>query len=157
MEQNQGDVNDIESEGMVYEENELQRNGSSFSEKSLSGGMIREPLLVKSRRTNTTSQIAIVGANVCPIESLDYEYAFNFFAENLCHLLIWRLFCGEDNDCISNAKNFKNQVPCTSTCVSHSCKIFDKIFSMSNIFTLLWTSCPIFAWFCSYRWEEWEK
>ncbi|KAI7999665.1 hypothetical protein LOK49_LG09G01324 [Camellia lanceoleosa] len=64
MEQNQGDVNDIESEGMVYEENELQRNGSSFSEKSLSSGMIREPLLVKSMRTNTTSQIAIVGANV---------------------------------------------------------------------------------------------
>ncbi|CAL5329862.1 hypothetical protein CsSME_00010337 [Camellia sinensis var. sinensis] len=78
MEQNQGDVNDIESEGMVYEENELQRNGSSFSEKSLSGGMIREPLLVKSRRTNTTSQIAIVGANVCPIESLDYEIIENY-------------------------------------------------------------------------------
>nr|KYP42274.1 Chloride channel protein CLC-c [Cajanus cajan] len=30
-----------------------------------------KPLLVK--RTNTTSQIAIVGANLCPIESLDYE------------------------------------------------------------------------------------
>lgn len=78
MEQNQGDVNDIESEGMVYEENELQRNGSSFSEKSLSDGMIREPLLVKSMRTNTTSQIAIVGANVCPIESLDYEIIENY-------------------------------------------------------------------------------
>jgi chloride channel 7 len=33
----------------------------------------REPLLRK-RTMNTTSQIAIVGANVCPIESLDYEY-----------------------------------------------------------------------------------
>lgn len=30
-----------------------------------------EPLLTK--RKNTTSQIAIVGSNVCPIESLDYE------------------------------------------------------------------------------------
>lgn len=30
-----------------------------------------QPLLLK--RVNTTSQIAIVGANVCPIESLDYE------------------------------------------------------------------------------------
>lgn len=30
-----------------------------------------EPLL--TRRINTTSQIAIVGANLCPIESLDYE------------------------------------------------------------------------------------
>lgn len=32
----------------------------------------REPLLRK-RTMNTTSQIAIVGANVFPIESLDYE------------------------------------------------------------------------------------
>jgi len=37
----------------------------------------REPLLLK-RTTNTTSQIAIVGANVCPIESLDYEYVFSY-------------------------------------------------------------------------------
>ena len=37
----------------------------------------REPLLRK-RTTNTTSQIAIVGANVCPIESLDYEYVFSY-------------------------------------------------------------------------------
>ncbi|XP_015879694.2 chloride channel protein CLC-c [Ziziphus jujuba] len=34
-----------------------------------------QPLLVK--RTNTTSQIAIVGANSCPIESLDYEIVEN--------------------------------------------------------------------------------
>jgi chloride channel 7 len=37
------------------------------------GGGPREPLLRK-RTMNTTSQIAIVGANVFPIESLDYEY-----------------------------------------------------------------------------------
>uniref|UniRef100_K3Y593 CBS domain-containing protein n=1 Tax=Setaria italica TaxID=4555 RepID=K3Y593_SETIT len=36
----------------------------------------REPLLRKRTR-NTTSQIAIVGANVCPIESLDYEIVEN--------------------------------------------------------------------------------
>ncbi|CAN6248760.1 unnamed protein product [Urochloa humidicola] len=36
----------------------------------------RQPLLRK-RTTNTTSQIAIVGANVCPIESLDYEIVEN--------------------------------------------------------------------------------
>ncbi|TVT98555.1 hypothetical protein EJB05_37709 [Eragrostis curvula] len=36
----------------------------------------REPLLRK-RTTNTTSQIAIVGANVCPVESLDYEIVEN--------------------------------------------------------------------------------
>lgn len=52
---------DIESEGGGEK---IERNGSSIE--------IREPLLLKSR-VNTTSQIAIVGANVCPIESLDYE------------------------------------------------------------------------------------
>ncbi|KAK3142528.1 hypothetical protein QOZ80_4BG0347700 [Eleusine coracana subsp. coracana] len=36
----------------------------------------REPLLRK-RTMNTTSQIAIVGANVCPVESLDYEIVEN--------------------------------------------------------------------------------
>jgi chloride channel 7 len=36
------------------------------------GSEARQPLLRK-RTMNTTSQIAIVGANVCPIESLDYE------------------------------------------------------------------------------------
>lgn len=34
---------------------------------------LRQPLLVKNRR-NHTSQHAIVGANICPIESLDYEF-----------------------------------------------------------------------------------
>jgi chloride channel 7 len=37
------------------------------------GGGLERPLL-RRRGTNTTSQMAIVGANVCPIESLDYEY-----------------------------------------------------------------------------------
>jgi hypothetical protein len=45
--------------------NFLERNVSDLSE-------LREPL-VRKRTLNTTSQIAIVGANVCPIESLDYE------------------------------------------------------------------------------------
>lgn len=54
---------------------EMERNGSAYSDR---GGdmMIREPLLLKSR-VNTTSQIAIVGANICPIESLDYEIIEN--------------------------------------------------------------------------------
>ncbi|KAK1592926.1 hypothetical protein Q3G72_032676 [Acer saccharum] len=34
-----------------------------------------QPLL--SKRVNTTSQIAIVGSNICPIESLDYEIVEN--------------------------------------------------------------------------------
>lgn len=37
-------------------------------------GDLQRPLLY-TRGTNTTSQMAIVGANTCPIESLDYEYA----------------------------------------------------------------------------------
>ena len=37
-------------------------------------GALQRPLLYQ-RGTNTTSQMAIVGSNTCPIESLDYEYA----------------------------------------------------------------------------------
>jgi hypothetical protein len=37
-------------------------------------GGLERPLL-RQRGANTTSQMAVVGANVCPIESLDYEYA----------------------------------------------------------------------------------
>ncbi|XP_057493763.1 chloride channel protein CLC-c isoform X1 [Actinidia eriantha] len=70
------DENDIESEGLLCDEKELERNGSSFLFSSEKGMMMREPLLVRSR-TNNTSQIAIVGANVCPIESLDYEIVDN--------------------------------------------------------------------------------
>jgi len=32
----------------------------------------KQPLLLRSR-INTSSQLAIVGANICPIQSLDYE------------------------------------------------------------------------------------
>ncbi|KAL4377804.1 hypothetical protein GQ457_02G010280 [Hibiscus cannabinus] len=40
-------------------------------ESEVGESMYSRPLLIK--RSNTTSQIAIVGANVCPVESLDYE------------------------------------------------------------------------------------
>jgi hypothetical protein len=39
------------------------------------GESVHEPLL-RNHTMNATSQIAIVGSNACPIESLDYEYAF---------------------------------------------------------------------------------
>ncbi|XWS11548.1 hypothetical protein CRYUN_Cryun37aG0007800 [Craigia yunnanensis] len=39
-------------------------------------GSMKEPLLFKNR-INTTSQTAIVGANLCPIQSLDYEVIEN--------------------------------------------------------------------------------
>lgn len=47
--------------------------GMSRSISEYEGLRLRDPLLLKNNRLNTTSQIAIVGANVCPIESLDYE------------------------------------------------------------------------------------
>ncbi|KAI3445553.1 hypothetical protein Pfo_002218 [Paulownia fortunei] len=62
---------DIENDGGgsgLYERRES--NASSFSERE---GSMREPLLNLKSRVNTTSQIAIVGAKVYPIESLDYE------------------------------------------------------------------------------------
>lgn len=62
---------DIESEALPIDGKEIVRNGSDLFDKD----MIREPLLRK--RTNTTSQIALIGANVCPIESLDYEIVEN--------------------------------------------------------------------------------
>ncbi|KAF3970863.1 hypothetical protein ACB098_04G058800 [Castanea mollissima] len=65
------DVHDIENEGLL-DGKEIERYRSDVSDKNLSN---TKPLLVK--RTNTTSQIAIVGANVCPIESLDYEIIEN--------------------------------------------------------------------------------
>lgn len=65
------DERDVESEGLL-DGKEIERNWSGISEKNMT---FREPLLVK--RVNTTSQIAIVGSNVCPIESLDYEIVEN--------------------------------------------------------------------------------
>ncbi|KAF2320223.1 hypothetical protein GH714_026092 [Hevea brasiliensis] len=55
---------DIEIEGSF---------GGNTEDKEFSS--LREPLL--RNRKNNTSQIAIVGANVCPIESLDYEIVEN--------------------------------------------------------------------------------
>ncbi|KAM1775465.1 hypothetical protein ACFX12_044697 [Malus domestica] len=46
-------------------------------------GEFREPLLERNRRRNTTSQLAIVGAILSPIESLDYEIIENdLFKQN---------------------------------------------------------------------------
>ncbi|KAM1665336.1 hypothetical protein ACFXTN_040727 [Malus domestica] len=56
-----------------------------FEEKSIEieRGEFREPLLERNRRRNTTSQLAIVGAILSPIESLDYEIIENdLFKQN---------------------------------------------------------------------------
>ncbi|XP_009405902.2 chloride channel protein CLC-c-like isoform X2 [Musa acuminata AAA Group] len=74
METQDGGSNDIENiEGA---RREMERNASGFYENENDAGSVRQPLLRK-RTMNTTSQIAIVGANVCPIESLDYEIVEN--------------------------------------------------------------------------------
>ncbi|OWM84839.1 hypothetical protein CDL15_Pgr027626 [Punica granatum] len=54
------------------------------------GGNLKEPLLLQKSvsRVNTTSQLAIVGANVCPIESLDYEYYQAFAAYASCNVVL---------------------------------------------------------------------
>ncbi|RDX88086.1 Chloride channel protein CLC-c, partial [Mucuna pruriens] len=59
---------DIENEGLLDGNEEIERYWSGLSDRNMDD---TKPLLVK--RVNTTSQIAIVGANLCPIESLDYE------------------------------------------------------------------------------------
>ncbi|TKY44997.1 Chloride channel protein CLC-c [Spatholobus suberectus] len=59
---------DIENEGLFDANEEIGRYWSGLSDRNMAH---TKPLLVK--RTNTTSQVAIVGANLCPIESLDYE------------------------------------------------------------------------------------
>ncbi|ONK77356.1 uncharacterized protein A4U43_C02F5680 [Asparagus officinalis] len=55
---------------------ELERHGSGFSEDRDVIPM-REPLLLRKRTMNTTSQIAVVGSKVYPIETLDYEIVEN--------------------------------------------------------------------------------
>ncbi|KAG8368917.1 hypothetical protein BUALT_Bualt15G0096300 [Buddleja alternifolia] len=63
---------DIENDGgggALFERRES--DASSFD------GSVREPLLHHRSRINNTSQIAIVGAKVYPIESLDYEIIEN--------------------------------------------------------------------------------
>ncbi|XP_058097573.1 chloride channel protein CLC-c-like [Magnolia sinica] len=77
-----GDMNDIESVG--FEVNEMEENGYEVEVKEMEGNSsdllekdaaITEPLL--RYRINTSSQMAIIGAKICPIESLDYEIVEN--------------------------------------------------------------------------------
>ncbi|RWV93813.1 hypothetical protein GW17_00043700 [Ensete ventricosum] len=65
----------------------MERNAPGFYENEKDAGSVRQPLLRK-RTMNTTSQIAIVGANVCPIESLDYEYFTAFLAYGGINLIL---------------------------------------------------------------------
>ncbi|CAN6458292.1 unnamed protein product [Victoria cruziana] len=66
------DKNVIEIENDAFGKS---KNIEGFESGFPAMGSLREPLLV--HRRNTTSQLAIVGANVCPVESLDYEIVEN--------------------------------------------------------------------------------
>ncbi|XP_028762816.1 chloride channel protein CLC-c-like [Neltuma alba] len=59
-----------DSESRIRIEENMETRESVYEDEN---GTLREPLLVSKYRANNTSQIAIVGANVCSIESLDYE------------------------------------------------------------------------------------
>lgn len=65
-EEEDGDVEKAE----VFGRKKIGRCGSDRNNTSTSYYSYSRPLLTK--RTNTSSQIAIVGANTYPIESLDY-------------------------------------------------------------------------------------
>ncbi|KAK4431776.1 putative chloride channel-like protein CLC-g [Sesamum alatum] len=57
-------------------------NGVEQAADEESSEVLREPLLLlqdQRSRSNTTSQVAIVGSDLCPIESLDYEIIENDF------------------------------------------------------------------------------
>ncbi|GMG99852.1 hypothetical protein Nepgr_001692 [Nepenthes gracilis] len=64
-------ADDVENRGEL-DGKEVEGPWSEILDKNIS---IRQPLL--RTRTNMTSQIAVIGANVCPIESLDYEIIEN--------------------------------------------------------------------------------
>lgn len=82
---------EMDVERMGHEEDRVGILISSRSSSSTtgSGSGIREPLLVKNSRLNTTSQHAIVGANVCPIESLDYESVLSSSVHSFSIILIF--------------------------------------------------------------------
>ncbi|PKU71656.1 hypothetical protein MA16_Dca004498 [Dendrobium catenatum] len=62
-----------------------------------------DPLLVKHNRTisKSTSQLALVGSRVCPIESLDFEYS----SLSACHLLRPLRLSRVVSFCLYNAPN----------------------------------------------------
>lgn len=93
---------DLETEGLMAMGNDGREDRTEREGLSLSLSL-RDPLLVKNNRMNTTSQLAIVGANVCPIESLDYEYL----------ILVLPLF-HVSNDIFINFHRFVFQCSCTT-------------------------------------------
>ncbi|KAG0485133.1 hypothetical protein HPP92_009212 [Vanilla planifolia] len=84
----EGGKNELRSEGRKKAwnnvENMVECRGEGMDGDSYCFGVdvdaddgMRQPLLLLKRDKNTTSQIAVVGANLCPIESLDYEIVEN--------------------------------------------------------------------------------
>ncbi|KAL9271051.1 Chloride channel protein CLC-c-like protein, partial [Drosera capensis] len=69
------EVDDVENGGDGGDGDGMTGDGHSWSEVAEKSMSMRKPLL--RRRTNMTSQIAVIGSNLCPIESLDYEIIEN--------------------------------------------------------------------------------
>ncbi|RAL39533.1 hypothetical protein DM860_003066 [Cuscuta australis] len=67
---------DIENSTVANSETDDGRT-EDYDDDDDAAGILREPLLHSKSRVNNTSQIAIIGANICPIESLDYEILEN--------------------------------------------------------------------------------
>lgn len=61
---------------------DIENDGTGSDASSFSDA--REPLLNLKSRTSTSSQNAVVGAKVYPIESLDYEYEHFHLLALLC-------------------------------------------------------------------------
>ncbi|OWM69434.1 hypothetical protein CDL15_Pgr013895 [Punica granatum] len=85
---NHGDDEEHEMEN--EDRKDMESGWAEISEKNMNmRASMREPLLVKGvNRGNATSQIAIVGSNTCPIESLDYEYFLAFVSFVGCNLIL---------------------------------------------------------------------
>ncbi|GAB2211698.1 hypothetical protein Drorol1_Dr00025031 [Drosera rotundifolia] len=87
------EVDDVENGGDGGDWDGMTGDGHSWSEVAEKSMSMRQPLL--RRRTNMTSQIAVIGSNLCPIESLDYETtgsnldALSNDALTVCLLCIW--------------------------------------------------------------------
>lgn len=77
------------------EADEADANG----EADLENNSLHQPLL-KRNRTLSASHLAMVGAKVSYIESLDYEYIYSLFSYNLLNLVFLFKFNGLLTECV---------------------------------------------------------
>ncbi|KAE8682896.1 putative chloride channel-like protein CLC-g [Hibiscus syriacus] len=97
----------------------------------------RSLLSHQQRSINSTSQVAIVGANVCPIESLDYEIAENdFFKQD------WRTRVSLVSSIISPLRNIAGVkfVVTSNMMLDRRCGMAFTVFSVSNLVLTLFAA-----------------